>query len=40
LIISKEHDGWAWCRYEQAWEILTWDSNKVALWELNERLGP
>jgi dATP pyrophosphohydrolase len=38
LIISNEHDGWGWCRYEQAWEILTWDSNKVALWELNERL--
>jgi dATP pyrophosphohydrolase len=38
LIISREHDGWGWCRYEQAWEILTWDSNRVALWELNERL--
>jgi len=38
LIISIEHDGWGWCRYEQAREILTWDSNKVALWELNERL--
>lgn len=38
LIISPEHDGWGWCRYEQALEILTWDSNKVALWELNERL--
>lgn len=38
LIISNEHDGWGWCGYEQALEILTWDSNKVALWELNERL--
>lgn len=38
LMISHEHDGWGWCRYEQAWNILTWDSNKVALWELNERL--
>ena len=38
LIISDEHDGWGWCRYEQAWEILTWDSNRIALWELSERL--
>jgi len=38
LVISHEHDGWGWCRYEQAWEILTWDSNRVALWELYERL--
>jgi dATP pyrophosphohydrolase len=38
LIISQEHDGWGWCQYEQAIEILTWDSNKTALWELNERL--
>lgn len=39
LTISQEHDGWGWCRFEQALEILTWDSNKVALWELHERLG-
>jgi dATP pyrophosphohydrolase len=38
LVISHEHDGWGWCRYEQALEILTWDSNRVALWELYERL--
>jgi len=39
LILSQEHDGWGWCRYEQAAEILTWDSNRVALWELYERLS-
>jgi dATP pyrophosphohydrolase len=38
LQISHEHDGWGWCSYDQACEILTWDSNRVALWELNERL--
>ena len=27
-----------WLTYEEAIKKLTWDSNKNALWELNERL--
>jgi hypothetical protein len=28
-----------WLAHEEAARLLTWDSNKTALWELNERLG-
>lgn len=27
-----------WCTYDEAIKLLEWDSNKTALWELNERL--
>ncbi len=36
--LSHEHSEYIWCDYNQALKILTWDSNKVALWELNEKL--
>jgi len=36
--LSKEHDSFEWLGYEEAFERLTWDSNRVALWELSERL--
>ncbi len=36
--LSHEHESYDWCNYESAVKALTWDSNKVALWELNERL--
>ena len=37
--ISKEHERFAWLGYEATRERLTWDSNRVALWELHERLS-
>ena len=37
--LSHEHDRFEWLGYEAARERLTWDSNRVALWELNERLA-
>ena len=36
--LSSEHDKFEWLGYEAAHERLTWDSNRVALWELQERL--
>lgn len=27
-----------WCSYDDANKLLEWDSNRVALWELNQRL--
>jgi len=36
--LSAEHERFEWLSYEAARERLTWDSNRVALWELNERL--
>lgn len=38
LRLSTEHDRVEWYGYEAARQQLTWDSNKVALWELHERL--
>lgn len=37
-VLSAEHDELRWLTYDQARELLTWDSNKTALWELCERL--
>ncbi|MCK4575875.1 NUDIX domain-containing protein [candidate division WOR-3 bacterium] len=34
---SKEHKEYKWVGYEEAMTMLKWDSNKNALWELNER---
>ena len=38
LELSHEHDKVTWLSFEEATRLLTWDSNRVALWELNERL--
>ena len=38
LTLSTEHNQFGWYGYESARERLTWDSNRVALWELRERL--
>jgi len=36
--ISHEHTAFRWSSFEEAWNLLKWDSNKNALWELNYRL--
>jgi len=38
LLLSGEHTEARWLSYEQAASLLKWDSNRNALWELNERL--
>ena len=38
IALSDEHSECRWLPYEAATALLTWDSNKTALWELNERL--
>ena len=38
LQISHEHSEFKWLDYSRAMEILHWDSNKCALWELNFRV--
>lgn len=38
LKISDEHTKFKICTYRQARKMLKWESNKMALWELNERL--
>ena len=39
IVLSHEHERFEWLPYEAARERLTWDSNRVALWVLNARLG-
>jgi dATP pyrophosphohydrolase len=36
--LSEEHIKYEWSTYEEAQKKLKYDSNKTALWELNERL--
>lgn len=36
--ISYEHNDYKWVSYEEAKDLLKYDSNKSALWELNEKI--
>ena len=36
--LSSEHKKYKWCLFDEAYEKLKFDSNKTALWELNQRL--
>ena len=38
ISLSNEHEEYRWVNYAQAQELLKYDSNKSALWELNEKL--
>ncbi len=38
LTLSNEHDAVEWLPYAEASARLTYDSNRTALWELNQRL--
>jgi dATP pyrophosphohydrolase len=39
VVISLEHTELRWVGYDQARDLLKWDGNRNALWELRERLG-
>ena len=38
IVLSYEHSEYRWVDYEDGKNLLHWDNNKAALWELNERL--
>lgn len=38
IVISSEHLSYKWLCYDDAYNLLKYDSNKTALWELNLRL--
>lgn len=38
LHLSAEHNESEWLRFEQAMDRLTFDGNRTALWELNQKL--
>lgn len=40
LVLSSEHRALRWCSVADAMNLLRFDSNKHALWELHERLFP
>ena len=36
--VSEEHTDHRWVSYQQAEDLLKWDNNRIAMWELRERL--
>ena len=36
--LSEEHTQYIWGEYNNLYDLLKYDSNKTALWELNERI--
>ena len=39
LILSREHTECVWLPYDAAMQVLKWDSNRTALYELNCRMS-
>ncbi len=40
IAISHEHTLFEWVSYEEGQALLQWDSDRTALWELDQRLKP
>ena len=38
IVLSHEHTEFRWLAFEIATELLKFDNNRIALWELNQRL--
>jgi len=38
LVISHEHSEYQWLAYQEAYDLVKFDGNRTALWELNKRL--
>jgi dATP pyrophosphohydrolase len=38
IVISSEHTEYKWLSYEEAYQLIRYDGNKTALWELDKRL--
>lgn len=38
VVLSNEHTEMRWVPFDEAYELLRYDSNKTALWELAQRL--
>ncbi len=39
LVISREHEEFKWLDFDECSALLEWDSNRNALWELDQRLA-
>jgi dATP pyrophosphohydrolase len=38
IVISREHTEHEWLSYEEAYQLVRYDGNRTALWELDKRL--
>jgi len=38
IVLSREHTEYRWLTYEGAYNLVKYDGNKTALWELDKRL--
>lgn len=38
IILSQEHTEYRWLKYQDAYNLLKYDDDKIALWELDRRL--
>ncbi len=38
ITLSREHTDYKWLKYDEAYNLLKYDGNRTALWELNQRL--
>jgi dihydroneopterin triphosphate diphosphatase len=38
IVLSDEHTNYKWTDFNDAYELVKWQSNKNALWELNHKL--
>jgi dATP pyrophosphohydrolase len=38
IVLSSEHTDYKWLMYEEAYRLMKYEDNKIALWELDERL--
>jgi len=39
ILLSREHTEYSWLAYEDAYNLIKYDGNKTALWELDKRLS-
>jgi dATP pyrophosphohydrolase len=39
VMLSPEHTEWMWLDFDRAFNLTRYDSDRTALWELNERLA-
>jgi dATP pyrophosphohydrolase len=38
IVLSSEHVDHKWLKYEEAYRLMKYEGNKIALWELDKRL--
>jgi dATP pyrophosphohydrolase len=39
IVLSDEHTDYQWLPYDASLEALHWESNRIALWELSQRIS-